>query len=199
MVEDGLIMEQVLVVNKEDLVSVAADVGFIEQNKATLGTIKEKNHFADRNKAETDETTKQIIPYCIVTCGRRILVVERKNPSEGRLKGLLAIGIGGHINPEDAGQEILLNAAKRELTEELIFSRNKTPELVGFLNLDDTPVDRVHFGVVYKIEVTEDVEVIDDGLEGRLENIADLGSFIDKMEGWSKVLAEKIISGEIKL
>ncbi len=192
-------MEQVLVVNREELMSVAAGAGFMAQNESVLETISNKGFFIDRDKAETDETKKQIIPYCMVTCGRRILLVERKNPGEGRLKGLLAIGIGGHINPEDAGQQILLNAAKRELTEELIFSRNKTPEPVGFLNLDDTPVNRVHFGVVYRIEVTEDVEVIDEGLEGRLENVSDLAPFIEKMEGWSKVLAEKIISGEIKL
>ncbi len=192
-------MEQVLVVGREDMASVAAGVGFIEKNSAILDAINKKNYFVDRERAETDETTKQIIPYCMVTCGRRILIVERKNPGETRLKGLLAIGIGGHVNPEDAGREILLNAANRELTEELIFSRNKTPEPVGFLNLNDTPVNRVHFGVVYRVEVTEDVEVIDDGLEGRLENISDLGLFAGKMEGWSKILAGKIISGELKL
>src|SRR3989338_1979289 len=184
-------MEQVLVINTEYLKSIIGNkTGFIEFNKQVLDLIKTKSYFVDRSDAETDETKKQIIPYCMVVNGSKILAVKRKNPGELRLKDMLSIGIGGHINPADQGTDTVFNAAMRELKEETNFSGNVISQVVGFLSLDNTPVDRVHFGVVYKMDVDNEVKVIDEGLEGSFVPLTELSKLMDKMEGWSRILAE---------
>lgn len=185
--------ERVLAVNTADLKSITGNkTGFLSYDGKVLDLIKTKSFFVDRDAAETDETKKQIIPYCMVVNGNKILAVKRKNPGEVRLKDLLSIGIGGHINPGDKGADILFNAAMRELKEETSFTGNVISQVVGFLLLDDTVVSRVHFGVVYRMEIDNDVKVIDEGLEGSFVDIAELPKLADKMEGWSKVLAGNI-------
>ncbi|MBI2085031.1 MAG: NUDIX domain-containing protein [Candidatus Aenigmarchaeota archaeon] len=186
-------MEQVLVVNTEDLKSTIGNkTGLIEFDKKILDMIETKSYFVNRSEAETDETKKQIIPYCMVINNDKILAVKRKNPSELRLKDMLSIGIGGHINPVDQGTDTVSNAAMRELKEETDFSGNVVSQVVGFLSLSDTPVNRVHFGVVYRLEIDAEVKVIDEGLEGSFVPLTELPKLSDKMEGWSKVLAERV-------
>ncbi len=183
-------MEKVLVVNTADLKPIIGNkTGFIEFDKRILDLVKSKSFFVDRSEAETDETKKQIIPYCMVINNEKILAVKRKNPGEVRLKDLLSIGIGGHINPEDRGADILFNGAMRELKEETDFDGTVVSKVIGFLSLDDTPVSRVHFGVVYRMEIDNEVKVIDEGLEGEFVLLAELPKLSGNMEGWSKVLA----------
>ncbi|MBI3413074.1 MAG: NUDIX domain-containing protein [Candidatus Aenigmarchaeota archaeon] len=187
-------MEKVLVINTEDLKAITGNkTGFIEFDKEVLGLIRTKSFFVNRDNAETDETKRQIIPYCMVISGNRILAVKRKNPGELRLKGMLSIGIGGHINPGDQGTDILFNAAARELKEETDFNGNAISQIIGFLSFDDTPVSRVHFGVVYKMDVDREVKVIDKGLEGSFVTLTELSKLADSMEGWSRALTEKAV------
>lgn len=193
-------MERVLVVNTEDLLKVTNNkTGFIGPDKNILDLIKTKSFFVNRVAAENDETKKQVIPYCMVINNNKILAVKRKDPGELRLKDMLSIGIGGHINPVDEGTDTLFNAAIRELKEETDFSSNVVSQITGFLSLDDTPVNRVHFGVVYRMEIDSEVKVTDNGLEGEFVDIAELPKLSGKMEGWSKTLAEKIGVGGIEL
>ncbi len=184
--------EKVLVVNSNDLETIIGNkTGFIEFDKQVLDLIKTKSFFVNRNDAENDETKKQIIPYCMVINKNKILAVKRKNPGELRLKDLLSIGIGGHINPVDQGTDVLFNAAMRELKEDTDFSGNLVSQVVGFVSLTGTPVDRVHFGVVYRMEIDSEVKVTDEGLEGSFVPLKELPKMMDKFEGWSRVLAEK--------
>ncbi|MFH0889726.1 MAG: NUDIX domain-containing protein [Candidatus Aenigmatarchaeota archaeon] len=199
MVEDGLMAERVLVVKAQELKTIAIDAGFSEFDKNLFATICKNRFFVDRDKAENNETLKQIIPYCIVVNNSKIVVVKRKNPGEKRLKDLLSIGIGGHINPVDDTGDVYENAARRELNEELKTDKILSLEPVGFLNLDDIPVNRVHLGLVYVARVAGNVEVIDSGLEGELKNIAEIATLSDKMEGWSRELAKAIANGKIKI
>ncbi len=193
-------MEQVFVVNADKLTVLTDNkTGFLKFDEQILDLIKTNGFFMDRDKAENDETKKQIIPYCMIVNGNKILAVKRRNPGESRLKNMMAIGIGGHINPEDSGAYIVFNAAMRELKEETDFDGTIVSQAIGFLSLDDTPVSRVHFGVVYRVDVDREVRVIDEGLEGSFVDIAELPKLADKMEGWSKVLAGNIIDGRIRL
>ena len=187
-------MEQVLVVKTEELTKLTNNkTGFIEFDKRVLDLIKTSGFFVNRDDAENDESLKQIIPYCAVVNGNKILAVKRKNPGEKRLANMLSIGIGGHINPVDQGTDILFNAAMRELKEETSFTGNVLSQIIGFLSLDNTPVDRVHFGVVYRINLEGEVKVIDEGLEGSFVEISEIRKLTQKMEGWSRVLATKLI------
>lgn len=192
-------MEQVLVVNTKDLEELTGNKkGFIEFNKQILDLIKTKGFFVNRSEAENDESLKQIIPYCMLISNGKILAVKRKNPGELRLKDMLSIGIGGHTNPGDQGTDILFNAAMRELKEETDLDGNVVSQIVGFLLLDATPVDRVHFGVVYKMDVDREIKITDNGLEGNFVNFPELPNLSDKMEGWSKALAAKLIIDKLE-
>ncbi len=191
-------MEQVLVVKSSELKNAALTPGFSEFDKHLFWLMLRNHFFVERDKAESDETIKQIIPYCIVVRDNEIVVVKRKNPGEQRLKDLLSIGIGGHINPVDDNGNVYENAARRELDEELKIDKILSLEPVGFLNLDDIPVNRVHLGLVYVARVEGNVNVIDEGLEGELKNISELAALSEKMEGWSKELAKAVADGRIK-
>jgi len=51
---------------------------------------------------------------------------------EARLHNLYSIGVGGHINPVDAGDDILVRAMLREFNEELDYSGDFTWKVLGF-------------------------------------------------------------------
>ncbi len=111
--------------------------------------------FIPRSKAELDESWKQLIPYQLFRCGKRFLVFQRGGRvNEKRLVGRCSLGIGGHVNVQDAGgrtrlePESLLSAASRERNEELEISGSIEAKAVGIINDDSDAVGRVHLGLV---------------------------------------------------
>lgn len=85
--------------------------------------------FSFRYDAEYNMTLLQVIPYILVLNKHhdRIYVTERI-AGEERLQGKLSLGCGGHINPCDTGN-LIMNAAKRELNEELNIVQTKNTDL----------------------------------------------------------------------
>lgn len=116
--------------------------------------------FVNREQAEVDDNLKQLIPYVIIRHRGRFFVYKReKKVKEGRLAGLKSIGIGGHIDKEDAegavdAQEIYEKALRREVAEEIksaeVFS---FPRFLGWINDESNAVGRVHLGAVHVLEV----------------------------------------------
>lgn len=116
--------------------------------------------FINREQAEVDDSLKQLIPYVILQHQDRFFVYRReKQVKEGRLAGLQSIGIGGHIDQEDAEgtastHEIYERALRRELAEEIrgagAFS---FPRFIGWINDESNAVGRVHLGAVHILEV----------------------------------------------
>ena len=113
------------------------------------------NHFMPRAKAETNPQFKQVIPYVVITDGKKILhYVRGKKAGEQRLAAKGSIGIGGHINDEDHtlfafGIQAFQDAVKREACEELSVQGEFDARPVGLINDDSTEVGQVHFGVVH--------------------------------------------------
>ena len=101
---------------------------------------------------------------------------------EKRLFDKLSIGIGGHVNPEDAiarepgGESCPLeNGSRRELAEELTIEGPLRTHSAGILNDDSNPVGAVHVGLVQVVHVEGDVSVREtDVLEGRWASIEEL-------------------------
>src|SRR2546421_1367086 len=53
--------------------------------------------YLNRSDAEQDKRYKQLIPYVLVICDRRILRYQRgRGGQETRLHGVYSVGIGGH-------------------------------------------------------------------------------------------------------
>ncbi|MDO8537676.1 MAG: hypothetical protein Q7S21_02220, partial [archaeon] len=106
--------------------------------------------------AEEDESIQQIIPYVIVKHKNKLFFYKRSNNiSEARLSNQYTIGVGGHINPIDVsnGNDLIQEGMKRELEEEITIDKTVSPKIVGFINVETTPVDRVHFGLLYLAEL----------------------------------------------
>ncbi len=148
----------VLPLPMEEFISQCADSGF---------------SFVDRNQAETDPSYKQVIPYLVVqTQDKTRTAAYLRKGSEKRLHDLWSIGIGGHINPQDAEnqethkqkigsgkedfQQILVSGMGRELDEEL----TRRPcqdrlQFAGIISENATEVGRVHLGAVFSLLTTK--------------------------------------------
>src|SRR6478752_7288323 len=80
-------------------------------------------HFMPRARAEDDPGFKQLIPYVVLRSGEQIFHYRRgKKGTEARLHALRSVGVGGHINPIDEGDDfdgVFSAALLRELNEEV--------------------------------------------------------------------------------
>lgn len=114
--------------------------------------LPEHAQFVPREKAETDPSFKQVIPYVIVIrSDMTILQYQRgKSGGEARLHDKWSIGVGGHINDLDASYE---RAMVREFREEVGYDGMCVAPMKAFINDDTTEVGKVHFGVVHVVVV----------------------------------------------
>jgi predicted NUDIX family phosphoesterase len=151
--------------------------------------------FVQRERAERTPSWKQPIPYCVVASEERILLMKRRaKGGEARLFDKLTIGVGGHINPVDneLEAELVRNAARREIAEELALETEPDLRLAGFLNDDSNPVGAVHLGLVFTAITTGPVRIREeDVLEGRMVEIEELRASLSRganFETWSATL-----------
>lgn len=117
--------------------------------------------FMNKPEAELDPSFKQLLPYIVVMTGENVLTY-RRGPSgdEGRLHGLLSIGVGGHINDTDHHEpyQAFIKGTLRELHEEIGLQADETflgNSVLGLVNDDSNAVGEVHLGVVSVIQVGE--------------------------------------------
>jgi len=187
--------ELVYVVPRAELFPDGAPHGFSPGGLDLLDRIYECGHFADRARVEEDPSLKQIIPYAVVVRDDDVFRFRRRGGGERRLIGLASVGVGGHVNPPDAG-DVILDALERELTEELYLPDERHVELLGLLNDDTTPVGSVHLGVVARVTVGEgDVRVREaDAMEGRFLRrdalLAEHATERAAFETWSALLLD---------
>lgn len=207
-------MEFVLVVPRRDLFADCYPQGFrpfgaglsLEQLERA---VRDHGFFVERRRAERDPDLKQIIPYTLVS--RRsaagdvqVLLLRRlAKGGEKRLHDKLSIGVGGHIDAEDARNlaehelaRVLDLGTERELHEELVLTERPALRRVGLLNDDSNPVGAVHLGLVQVARVEGPVAIREEGvLEGRFESIPALSALRASgadFETWSSHLVENL-------
>jgi predicted NUDIX family phosphoesterase len=173
--------------------------------------VAQEGFFVERSYAERTPSLKQVIPYSIVECGGKLLLLRRlAGGGEARLRDKLSIGVGGHVNPEDlrtpahgtqgsalaAGRDPIAAGTQRELAEELDVKGGYKVRRVGLINDDSNAVGAVHVGVVQVVTVQGTVAIRErDQLDGRLVTTQELcaahaaGSVF---ETWSELLIEHI-------
>lgn len=198
--------EQILVVPREALLP-APFVGFHPGDGAAyVERVRRWGTYRRRGDVEEDPALKQIIPYLIVRHRDRIFLFQRlRSGAERRLHGLYSIGVGGHIARQDggAGEEAAPEAAaadvlqagwERELQEELVVRPPWCARLLGVLNEEDTPVSRVHFGLVYLVEVEDPAVRVreTDRLSGRLATREEVRAAYPVMETWSQRILDAV-------
>ncbi len=182
-------MEQVYVLPAS--VFPAAQASLIPLEAALLRKIEQEGFFLERPQAEEDPTHRQIIPYAVVRHrGRFFLMRRTKGGGEARLHDRYTLGVGGHINPQDVGGNPVLDGLRRELLEE-VGVRAYTAQPAGFIVMADSPVSRVHAGVVFVVEAEDEPRVMEaEKLEGRLASLEEVQQVYEGLEGWSKVVVD---------
>lgn len=184
--------------------------------------------FVDREGAERNPAWKQWIPYCVICCAPRtgahnpvpdgIFRVQRtRGQSEVRLHGAWSIGLGGHVEPEDAvpspgqpetGPRFFTRSLWRELREELHLEIPETsqPRFLGLLNDDSTAVGQVHAGLVYRLDLAATLDQAQQSVRvreiskmrggfGSLVEFRNLWQDPSRFESWSQFLVQAGVAG----
>ncbi|HEX5040880.1 MAG TPA: NUDIX domain-containing protein [Candidatus Limnocylindria bacterium] len=192
-------VERVLVLPRE---SVPVGCDFIGLRLADAGDLADlrravasDGRYLDRPIAEDDPTHKQLIPYVVVRDGSRVFLMQRTDAGgDRRLHHKASIGVGGHLNPADEGEDALDAGLRREWAEELEADWLPTFRLVGFLNDDSNPVGAVHLGVVFTVEADgRSVAVREhEKLTGSFVETDAIADAWDRLETWSQLVARAL-------
>jgi predicted NUDIX family phosphoesterase len=161
-----------------------------------------------RSAAEHDYDTKQLVVYVLINHDETFLSYQRTpKTTETRLKALYSIGIGGHVNVDDriqptlfgtieaAWKEVVLNAVRREVSEEVQIegTNAQEPRLLCFVNDGSNDVGKVHFGAVFVVKLAKpSVAIRGERGIGKLSfrTLPELLSVRDTMETWSQLLID---------
>lgn len=161
-----------------------------------------------RPDLEENPEFRQFIPYGVIAQNGQVLRYRRPaKTGESRLSGKTSIGFGGHVEKIDKAatvEEILLTALVREISEEVFIDIEKLSDetgsvskLVGFIKISTTPVDQVHLGAVYQINLPDDAD-IPDAEETEVAEIDLVDSVIlsadPTLENWSKLLVDTLVN-----
>jgi predicted NUDIX family phosphoesterase len=157
--------------------------------------VAREGRYLERSAAEEDPAFKQLIPYVVVRDGGAVFLMHRTDAGgDPRLHGKASIGVGGHLNRVDEGEDALMAGLRREWSEELVADWEPTFRLVGLLNDDTNPVGSVHLGVVFEVQAHgRRVDVREhDKLTGAMVGAAEVEVARERLETWSVLVAESL-------
>jgi len=192
-------VEQILVVPTPVFHRLGHFQGFTADINRYLGELLNPANisFRPRPEMEQDPTFKQLIPYVVfrhvTTAGETTLFhyTRGKGQGEARLHSKRSVGVGGHISSDDvtSSADPYREGLQRELAEEVSIDTPFTSQCVGLINDDETPVGRVHLGVVHIFDVerpavqSRETDLLDSGFAPVRDLLADL----DRFETWSQI------------
>jgi len=186
--------EQVLVLPRGNVPGGCDFTGIRAADEAALEVlrhaVRDVGRYLPRPAAEVDPDYKQLIPYVVVRKEPRLFLMERSLAGgDARLHGKASIGVGGHLNPVDRGEDPLMGGLRREWFEELIAEFEPDFRLVGFLNDDTNPVGAVHLGVVFTVEADGHAVAVreHEKLTGRFAPPDEILAAWDRLETWSQL------------
>lgn len=193
-------IQMVLVASREIVDRVGMPQGYnlnVEKYETVLLN-PSNNLFMSRDLAEHDEQFKQIIPYVVLRHENSIFsYVRGKKSSEARLVAMRSIGVGGHIEPTDqslfsSDREMYLEAARREVNEEVKLDTIYREQVIALINDDSTEVGKVHLGIMHIWDVAEPKVTKREGLitQAGFVHIEELKKNLDELETWSQIALE---------
>ncbi len=191
--------EQVLVLPRDRVPGGCDFIGVRSADQGVLAGLRQAvavhGRFLDRPMAEDDPTHKQLIPYVVVRDVDRVFLMERTEAGgDARLHRKASIGVGGHLNPVDEGEDPLTDGLRREWSEELSADWEPDFRLVGMLNDDSNAVGAVHLGVVFTVKADGRALTVREHhkLIGRWATVDELRAAWDRLETWSQLVAEHL-------
>lgn len=196
--------EQVLVLPAEVLDGLGRFQGFTDEVDRYLQPVlrSEQLAYRPRGAMEEDPSFKQLIPYVLLrhTDAQGVVHVfsytRGGGGGEKRLHAKRSVGVGGHISTEDATQEnaaadegLYRRGLERELAEEVNLGSAYREQLVGLINDDETPVGKVHLGVVHVFDLEEPsvTSAEADLAEGRFLPVEQILAEVESYESWSQI------------
>lgn len=194
--------ERVLVLPTEEFHALGHFQGFTSELATYLPALLESENlsYRPRGEMEKDSSFKQLIPYMVFRHVDRHGVtwlfnyIRGGGMGEKRLHALRSVGVGGHISTDDAAagsvHDVYRVGMQRELDEEVILDTPYTEQCVGLINDDETPVGRVHLGVVHLIDVQQPhIKPREpDMLEASFLPVGDILPQLDRFESWSQIV-----------
>lgn len=191
--------EQVLVLPRSAVPDGCDFHGIRGADEAVLGRLRaavaSHGTYLDRVTAEEDPAHKQLIPYVVVRSGSSVFLMQRTDAGgDARLHGKSSIGVGGHLNPVDDGDDALMAGMRREWAEELAADWEPSFELIGLLNDDTNPVGSVHLGVVFVVDAGgRSVDVREhEKLTGSFVTLEEVMREPDRLETWSQLVGAEL-------
>ena len=187
----------VLVVETECLEKVGVFQGYRVYPERYLSMFLDprNNLFIPRSQAEDEPKYKQLIPYIVVRYRDSVFsYVRGKKSSESRLVALRSIGVGGHIEPIDqslfsSDRDMYLEAARREVSEEIKLDSPFHEHIVALINDDSTDVGKVHLGIMHIWDLAEPKVTKREGLitQSGFVSIESLKANLEELETWSRI------------
>ena len=191
--------ERVLVLSRADIPGGCDFRGVRAAKRGLLPKLRTavaaRGRYLDRAAAEEDPTHKQLIPYVVVRDADRVFLMHRTDAGgDPRLHGKASIGVGGHLNPVDDGDDALMAGLRREWMEELEAEWEPEFELIGLLNDDSNLVGAVNLGVVFSVQAGgRPVDVREhDKLVGAFAGTDELAASWPRLETWSQLVADAL-------
>jgi len=200
--------ERILVVPTALFIELGYFQGFSRDVDRYWPCLLEGDHvtYRPRGEMEDDPSFKQLIPYVLfrwtAADGTTHLFEYLRGSGQGerRLHAKRSVGIGGHISSVDADagdtHNAYLDGMARELAEEVKIGSGCVPRIVGLLNDDETPVGRVHLGVVHIADLAgPHVEPCEpDILDCRFSPVAEILPRLHQFESWSDIAVRALFS-----
>lgn len=204
--------EQVLVVPTKVLHEIGHFQGFSPEVDKYLPALLDCGDvsYRPRGEMEEDPSFKQLIPY-VVFCltdaerTRRIFNYRRGGGGgEERLRAKRSVGVGGHISTldtdsatgsADSSGDVYRRGLLRELAEEVRIDTPYTESTIGLINDDETPVGKVHLGVVHLFEVEKpEVFPLEDDIQDTcFQTLEELSDNLDSYETWSQIAVRALL------
>ena len=166
--------------------------------------------FLPRSIAEKDPKFLIPIPCAAVIHKNQVLVLRRKEQGHS-LHDTFAIWAGGHVVKSDASsngiEQILTNALKRELSEEIFIRDDYEITPLGLVRTSENERASRHIGIVYRADLSsphvalalhqkEFRETRGKSMSGRLVPTDRLLEIYDEMGDWSKYIVDEFWPGQ---
>lgn len=187
-------IEHVMVVPTDCFLKCGNFQGFSTEVNRYIPELFWSAAFKPRPEMEVNVCYKQLIPYCVLICGKWVFNYSRaKTQGEARLHGKRSIGVGGHISSTDGSQSgtSYEEGMKRELMEEIkLDSQQYRKRCIGILNDDSNDVGKVHLGIVHIISLNE-MDILkpeSSMMDPCWTPVDDLRAQIEQFENWSQIL-----------
>lgn len=164
-------------------------LGFTPTTKEEVLELEKKGQYKLRLEMEEDKNYQQFLPYVVIKKGSKIFTYQRsKKGGENRLFDKWSVGVGGHVDYPDN----IIRSTLRELEEEIDLKVIEDDlNFVGFINVEETPVDLFHLGIAIVVEVPDDFDIskgeLDKITNRNFNNKKELKAKNEDFESWSKV------------